>query len=116
VAAALTSTGDADASWLDLPGEAGLPPSRIVHLFVTSPEVDGSYGAMVESCRARPNFPTAALDFMAPSVEFHSLVASGIAERGGRAMWIDFCAALSSQSEGVFAQAASLVATAANER
>lgn len=116
VATALTSAGESGASWLVLPGEQNLPPSRIAYLFVTSPEVDGSYSAMVESCRAYPNFPTVTLDFMEPSVELHSLVASGIAERGGRARWIDFCAALSSQSDGLFAQAGSLVATAANER
>jgi len=113
VASALTATDDAgDAAWLDLPGSAGVPPSRIVHVLITPPEVGDSHAALADACRARPNFPTALLDFMAPSPPFHSQVAEAIVEAGGRARWLDYCAALSSEGEAISAGAAATIATA----
>jgi hypothetical protein len=113
VATALTATNEVgDAAWLDLPGDEGLTPSRIVYVLITPPEVGDSYAALADACRARPNFPTAVLDFMAPSPPFHSQVAEEIVAAGGRARWLDFCAALSSQGEATTADAAATIATA----
>jgi hypothetical protein len=112
VASALTATNEAgDAAWLDLPGDEGLTPSRIVHVLITPPEVD-SHAALAQACRARPNFPTALLDFMAPSPPFHSQVAAAIVNAGGRARWVDYCGALSSQGDAIAADAAATIAAA----
>ena len=112
VAAGLTATnGAGDAAWLDLPGDEGLSPGRIVHVLITPPEVD-SHAALAESCRARPNFPTALLDFMAPSPPFHSQVATAIVSAGGRARWVDYCGVLSSQGDAITAEAAATIAAA----
>lgn len=112
VASALTATGEeGEAAWLDLPGDAGLSPDRIVHVLITPPAVD-SHAALVEACRARPNFPTALLDFMAPSPPFHAEVAGAIVEAGGRARWVDYCGALSSEGHALTAEAAATIAAA----
>jgi hypothetical protein len=106
IGAELMLTGESgNAQWLALPGGTGLPPSRIFYVIVTPPEVGADHGALAEACLARPNFPTATLDFLQPSPEFHSIAASAV----GNADFVDICHALSSQGRAEMNGAAAAI-------
>ena len=87
------------ASWLKLPGQTGLPPSRIMHVSIATAEgVD--YDTFVNQCLREPNFPAAFLDVIENSEHsYFGPFFQALRSEGGQAQEVDLCAALSSRGD-----------------
>jgi len=92
-----------DASWLTLPGDTGLPASKIYHLAIATDEFDGdkdafasNVDAFYERCERLDEFPSSALLFLEPSASrYYDTMTREIARSGGHASLVPMCEALS---------------------
>jgi len=102
-----TRQDDGAAEWLNLPGDGGLPVSRIFHVAITTAEgVD--HETFYDQCTSQPNFPTARIDFMEHSEKayFGPLIGQ-IRDNGGNGRYVDLCRAMSQQGAAIMKSVAS---------
>lgn len=102
-----TEQKDGTLQWLNLPGDGGLPASKVFHLAITTAEgVD--HETFYDQCTSQPNFPQARIDFMEHSEKayFGPLIGQ-IRDNGGNGRYVDLCRAMSRRGQGTMESVAS---------
>lgn len=108
----LATREDGGAAWLRTTDDVPLSPEQLPVYVLTAPEVGDAHEDLVSACLRRPNFPTAAVDFLEPGPPYHSQVVAALEAGGVAAQWIDLCGLFSSDGEGLARRAAANVTAA----